>query len=197
MTDKPEYLYTALLDVLAYRDLLKNDRDSGRLDFKDGLSESLRVFDDVNEAVFRVQAISDTVIVTCATHNEFPGFLEILRRAFLAFLDQKLFIRGGIAYSQHFQSSRLTYSHAVARAYEIEQTLAVYPRIVIDSNIIPEAASWERAYAAAKSVYIRDEKRLAKSEGAFAKHVWFENYLLTSPHAPPEAERYIPKIGAL
>jgi hypothetical protein len=45
-------------------------------------------------------------------------------------------VRGGIAYSQHFQSNHLTYSHAVWRAYELESSVAVYPRIVLDKNVV-------------------------------------------------------------
>jgi hypothetical protein len=130
------YLYAALLDVLAYRDLLHLDRESGRLDFQGKLSAALRIFESVNEAVFQVQAISDTIIVTCRDHGHFPEFLNLLRSVFVAFLQQGLLVRGGIAYSQHFQSNHLTYSHAVWRAYELESSVAVYPRIVLDKNVV-------------------------------------------------------------
>jgi hypothetical protein len=44
--------------------------------------------------VFQVQAISDTVIVTCPQHDYFVEFLELLRNVFIAFMEQLLFSGG-------------------------------------------------------------------------------------------------------
>lgn len=218
---EPTYLYAALLDVLAYRHLLKRDRESGRLDFQNDLAAALRVFESINEAVFRVQAISDTIIMTCVDHENFPAFLDLLRSVFVAFLRQGLFVRGGIAYSRHFQNRHLTYSHAVARAYELESQLAVYPRIVLDSNIVEmyEAGSglppirsllciengvffldvlrddnWTEAYECAKRIYAASADVLRSDEQAFSKYVRFERYLLTSSHAPSGATGFVTAI---
>jgi hypothetical protein len=217
---KPVYVYVALLDVLAYRQHLEADRKSGRLDFAQKLLHALRVFDDVNNAVFRVQAISDTIIITCPGHEHFPKFLQLLREVFLAFLGQGLFVRGGVAYSQHFQNNNMTYSHAVAKAYELESTLAEYPRIVIDGNIIgmyeggdglPNIKScglisaengvhfvevltkdnWSLVYESAKVIYASSVDVLRVNERAFGKHVRFERYVLSSPYAPTSAARFI------
>jgi hypothetical protein len=215
----PVYLYVALLDVLAYRWHLERDRSLGTLDFQARLSSALKVFDGVNDAVFRVQAISDTIIITCLGHQHFPQFMSLLRDVFLAFLEQQLFVRGAVAYSRHFQSSHLTYSHALARAYEIESSLAVYPRIVIDENIVrmyevgsglPPIRStgllceendifflnvltkdnWSEVHASAKAIYEASAAALHSSEAVFTKYLRFERYLLASPHAPPGACRF-------
>lgn len=118
-----------------------------------------------------------------------------------------LLIRGGVAYSRHFQSSHVTYSHAIARAYELEQNYAIYPRIVIDSNIIEmfkvgtelpdiltsgllcreqgvyflqilSKENWEEIYKLASDIYERDKHQL--NESAFNKHLRFQIYLLDS-----------------
>ena len=132
----PSYAYSALIDVLSYRYRLKQDIDSGVFTFKEDLERALSIFDSVNSAIFSVQAISDTIILTCNTHENFPEFLSILKEIFLAFLERGLYVRGGVAYSKHFHSGRLTYSHAVAKAYDIENMISIYPRIVVDDNII-------------------------------------------------------------
>jgi len=217
----PTYIYTALIDVLSYRYRLEQDRKSGTFSFKEDLEKALAVFDGVNSAVFGVQAISDTIILTCNTHDQFPEFLQILRDVFLAFLGRNLFIRGGVAYSKHFQSGKLTYSHAVARAYELENNVSIYPRIVIDDNIIqmynqtgktlPQITSsgfllrqnqvtfldilteekWVEIYELAKALYQKDKTEL--TESAFSKHLWFENYLLSSCYAKNDI-KYIESI---
>lgn len=104
--------------------------------FKNRLQKAFACFTDVNSAIYQHEAISDTIIITCNKQEDFPNFLEVLKKVTLSFLRQDLFIRGGVAYSQHFKSSNITYSHAVAIAHDLEHNKAKFPRIVIDHNII-------------------------------------------------------------
>lgn len=222
----PSYIYVALLDVLGYRQLLTSDLKTARLDFQEKLSGALRVLDSVNEAIFGVQAISDTIILTCKDHEHFHEFLGLLRDVFIAFLKRNLFVRGGVSYSRHFQNGRLTYSHAVARSHELESSVALYPRIVIDETIIgmydvgdglPSLRSsgllccengvffldiltpsnWEEVYSYAKTYHDAEAQFLKSNESAFGKHLRFERYLLTSPHARRDAAPFVSRIAAL
>jgi hypothetical protein len=217
------YIYTALIDVLSYRQKLDQDINSGGFAFKTDLESALSVFDSVNSAVFGVQAISDTIILTCATHENFEEFLGILKSVSIAFLERGLYIRGGVAYSRHFQSGRLTYSHAVAKAYEIENKNAIYPRILLDKNIIDmykrggnlptifgknllaeqngvsfinilDQTNWPNIFEFAAKMYEKDKSRLLSNESAIAKHNWFENYLFSSPFRDHTRIRYIQPI---
>ena len=226
MIMQPTHLYTALIDVLAYRQHLKLDQDSGNLNFQNKLSSALSTLDTVNSAIFGIQAISDTIILTCADHRNFLEFLSILQKVFISFLSEGLFIRGGVAYSRHFQNSRLTYSHAVARAYELESQQASYPRIVLDQNIIDmhnvgvglpciqssgllclengifflnilTTDNWNEIYSFGKKIYIDNIDSIKLNENNFLKHVRFQRYLLTSPHAPSDAQEYIETIDTL
>lgn len=223
---KTSYVYTALIDVLSYRFRLEQDILSGGFSFKSDLEGALSVFDSVNSAIFGVQAISDTIIMTCSTHENFEEFLRILKAVYIAFLERGLYVRGGVAYSRHFQSGRLTYSHAVARAYEIESKVAIYPRIVIDKNIVemyrgsadlPEIFgknllarhngscfinvldqdNWCHIYESASVTYEKDRLSLIDNEAAFAKHQWFENYLFSSPYADLGKPKYIEGISVI
>ena len=216
------YSYVALLDVLAYREYLARDTDSGRLEFRDAMSRALSVFRNVNENDFGHTAISDTIIVTCSKQDQVVAFLRLLKRVQISFLRQGLFLRGATVYARHFQSGNLTYSPALTRAYKLEQETAIYPRIMIDQNILEmfyssnqqeklitsgliakwngvfflnvlDSHSWKVVYDAAKSLFRRDSNELAGKESAFAKHVWFENYLFVSMHVKRGAKRYIPR----
>ena len=149
----------------------------------------------------------------------------MLKKVVLAFLQEGLFIRGGLAYSQHFKSSHVTYSHAVARAYELESTIAVYPRVIIDNSILQtfretpgqaalvasqlvcccnnvhflnvvDAANWKQVQAAPE-IRMRDEQVLRGRENEFLKHAWFERYLFSSAFSSPDCPRYIPVIELL
>lgn len=215
-----EHLYTALIDVLSYRYRLERDVQTGNEDFRQDLEQALSVFDGINTSVFGVQAISDTIILTCNSHERFDEFFEIIKKVFFSFMEKTLFIRGGVAYSKHFESGRITYSHAVAKAYELESKASIYPRIVVDENIIRmhqsseklagflgkksvlaqngiyfldilESKTWNDAYEYAKLIYERDRETISKNENAFLKHAWFENYLFSSCYADSDKHRYI------
>lgn len=221
-----EYIYTALIDVMGYKKRLEADMNQGSSSMKDDLEQALSIFDSVNNAVFGVQAISDTIIVTCNKHENFEEFVYIIKSIFLSFLKRKIFIRGGLAYSKHFQSGRLTYSHAITRAYEIESKSSIYPRIVLDKNVVDmyrsgsglpdifgkgllshrngttfvnvlSSDTWDEAYKAARYLYQRDREEFKGNEEVFAKHAWFEDYLFSAPEANPTAERYVDNIEPL
>lgn len=130
------YTFVSLLDVLGYKNKINADRQNGQEDFKKRLESALSVLAGINETEISYQAISDTIIVTAHPSTPFSHFLNALALVHRSFLKNGLFIRGGIAFAPHFKSGPLTYSHALPVAYEIEQKQAIYPRIVIDKNII-------------------------------------------------------------
>jgi hypothetical protein len=128
-----------------------------------------------------------------------------------------------VAYSKHIQSGRITYSHAIARAYEIESKLSIYPRIVIDENIIRmyETGStlpiifgkghflrqngvvflnvikddnWNEYYSLASDLFLKQQNMLEKNESGFLKHLWFEKYLFESAFADFAKPKYIESI---
>ncbi|MCZ8292403.1 MAG: hypothetical protein O9312_02715 [Hylemonella sp.] len=126
----------ALLDVLAYRNHLKADRSSGTETFKTKLESALSVLTSINETELSYQAISDTIIVAANPSTALTDFISTIAEVQRSFLQSGLLIRGGIAFEQHFKSGNLTYSHALAVAYELEQRQAIYPRVVIDKGVI-------------------------------------------------------------
>lgn len=226
MPDALPYVYVALLDVLGYRDRLEHDRQTATLAFKDDLSKAMTSLADVNEAEIAFHAISDTVILTSASREKIIDFLQAVKKVQLAFLNVKLFIRGGISYEKHFKSNQITYSHALARAYELEHTQATHPRVVIDHNIVEmfrqaaelqplidsklvclangtyflnilDAENWATVYDAAQDLYAETKATLVRKEPELAKHLWFQNYLLSSPYAAAGSAQYIDPIALL
>jgi hypothetical protein len=226
LSEQLTYVYTAILDVLGYRSRLQDDRKNGTLSFKYELQRALQVLARINQADYDYQAISDTIIITCNKREEFIGFLQTVKSVILSFLKESLFVRGGITYSQHFKSSNITYSHAIALAHEIESNLAIFPRVVIDNNIIDmfytsgeqsqlidsglicvqngiffldilDKDNWCEVYGFSSDLFKREEELLHKRENDFLKHVWFENYIFSSQFADKESRRYIPLMQQL
>lgn len=163
------YTFVALLDVLGYRSKIEADRQRASEDFKTKLEAALQVLSGLNETEISYQAISDTIIIASHPNAPFAHLLKTLKRVHLAFLQQGLFLRGGVAFAPHFKSGPITYSHALPVAYQLEQKQAVYPRIVIDSNIIQMFAEGEKLSAEASDV--RDEKLICVENGVYFVNV--------------------------
>jgi hypothetical protein len=159
------YTFVSLLDVLGYKNKINEDRLNAKEDFKLKLEASLSVLGGINETEISYQAISDTIIVTAHRSTPFAEFLTTLGRVHRSFLENGLFIRGGISFAQHFKSGPLTYSHALPVAYEIEQKQAIYPRIVIDSNVIAMISSGGKLEAESKT--ISDNKLICQENGVY------------------------------
>ncbi|QBQ97272.1 hypothetical protein [Paraburkholderia pallida] len=138
------YTLVALLDVLAYRNHLKADRSSGSEAFKVKLESALSVLSSINETEIAYQAISDTIIIAANPSTSISDFIGTIAEVQRAFLESGLLIRGGVAFEQHFKSGNLTYSHALAVAYELEQKQAIYPRVVVDKGVIEMLRSGSR-----------------------------------------------------
>ncbi|MCW3467810.1 hypothetical protein [Chitinophaga nivalis] len=51
-------------------------------------------------------------------------------------LDNKLFIRGGISFGKDYSDDITIFSVGLVKAYELEISLAVYPRILVDEELI-------------------------------------------------------------
>lgn len=210
------YAYAALLDVLGYRERLKRDRDNGHMSFQDALRRALSSLGEVNEARFQYRAISDTILIYCADQQGFPELAKLLQGLQRAFMAEGLLLRGGVAYGQHFHSGSITYSHALALAYELESKVAIYPRIVVDQNVIqvqrqiqvnvPEGllaqhngvyfidivggGGWAEVYRMAKDIFDAEQDSIKSQESAFMKHAWLQSFILDHPRAESK-DRYI------
>lgn len=159
------YTFVSLLDVLGYKNKINDDRQNGKEDFKNKLESALSVLIGINETEISYQAISDTIIVSTHPSASFSEFLRTLARVHRSFLRNGLFIRGGISFAPHFKSGSLTYSHALPIAYEIEQKQAIYPRIVIDKNIIAMMKPGEKLES--DMAEIKNERLICTENGIF------------------------------
>jgi len=57
--------------------------------------------------------------------------------------------------------------------------------------------NWNEVYSFASEHYRNEEKMLLRKEQEFLKHVWFENYIFSSPFVNKESSRYIPLMQQL
>lgn len=166
------YSLVALLDVLAYREHLKIDRSLGNETFKEKLESALSVLHSINETELGYQAISDTIIIAANPSTAISDFVSTIASVQRSFLQSGLLIRGGIAFEQHFKSGHLTYSHALAVAYELEQKQAIYPRVVIDKSVIEMLRTGSR-FSSSDIQRLQDESIVCVQNG-----VYFVNFAI-------------------
>lgn len=128
------YSYFAFLDVMGYRYHLSKDTTAGTENFREKLISSYRAFETIEINTLHHKSISDSIFMSSS--NNPVDFLLATKKIFLSFLDNGLFVRGGIAYNKHFETNHITYSHALTDAYAIESTQAIFPRILIHKSVI-------------------------------------------------------------
>lgn len=214
------YQYFAFLDVLGYKELLMQDILSNKLDFKDKLVASFQALETLNIAEFRYKSISDSIMLSCDQSKNFLEFLSVIKKLYFEFLKNGLFLRGGISFDKHFENSTILYSMALTKAYELESSKAIYPRIIIDENIlgvlenkgeldalkssnlvikdgninqlqILDNTNWEQCFKFAESIYFSSKDAVDKNTSIRQKQVWFQNYLFHFYPSNSNCEKYI------
>ncbi|OCC15996.1 hypothetical protein DBT_0458 [Dissulfuribacter thermophilus] len=217
MSGSPTYAYVALIDVLGYKKYLERDYQVGYLTFQHRLRNALNILTDINEAIYQYQAISDTIIIICSDRNKFIDFIKLQQKLFISFLNENLLIRGGISYSHHFHSGNLTYSHAISLSHKLESSVAIYPRIVVDHNVIElqkelntkiekglllihngiyfidfiSQMGWKNAYNKLKQIYDEEKEIIYRDETIFMKHYWLYHLLNNHELRQDDIEPYI------
>jgi hypothetical protein len=211
-----DYSYIAFLDILGYKNLLDHDIKNGTQIFKEKMIEAFRVLDNVNQAKFAHKVISDSIFISCSDREAAPELVAILRNVFVAFLEKGLLIRGGVSYGEHFQNQTITYSPALTKAYLLESTIAEFPRIMVDPNIVdmfPELKNtrevlktgdnwylniankenYDDVCRFAFSTYQSNINEINGSEKVRIKHRWLQDFLceISSVIGLDPKERYI------
>jgi hypothetical protein len=196
-----DYAYIAFLDILGYKNLLEHDIKNGTQIFKGKMIAAFRVLDTVNQAKFAHKVISDSIFISCSDRDAAPELMEILSNVFIAFLETGLLIRGGVSYGEHFQNQTITYSPALTKAYLLESTIAEFPRIMVDQNIvdmfpklknkntilrsgdnwylnIADRENYDRIWGFAMLTYEANIDQVNSNEKVRMKHRWLQDFLL-------------------
>lgn len=95
--------------------------------------------DDTVEQI-KIKIFSDNIVLYTKVNDDLRGcFIHLVYlAAFMQaiFLNEGLLVRGGIAKGDFYGDDIMIWGNALVTAYEIENNIAVYPRIVVQSGII-------------------------------------------------------------
>ena len=77
---------------------LQADNNSAKEDFKNSLMSALSpTLNSINQSIFNIRAISDTIIISCNSHDKIEEFIKILARIFYRFFKAKaIYPRWGV-----------------------------------------------------------------------------------------------------
>jgi hypothetical protein len=151
--DPPSYrkAIVTFIDILGFKEIVKT-RPAAEIheilsELADWSAGDARHIDDEGDVSIPVGlagaiAFSDNVVRVCPIDSDEGGhgalFHELLSlvhvQAKLA--ERGIFLRGGMTVDDVHMSSGMVFGPGLVRAYELESSMAVYPRIVIDPVVI-------------------------------------------------------------
>ena len=135
----------AFIDVLGSSEAIKNDADKSLQMMHDAYTEAVSLFQSLfedNERVTpRVKIFSDNIVVSVSRvgesgHGAFCAIAMISAIIQVQFLKHGLLTRGGIASGSYFVDDMMVWGTALVKAHSLENSIAVYPRIVVDPELI-------------------------------------------------------------
>ncbi|HFK5562822.1 hypothetical protein CMT91_13680 [Elizabethkingia anophelis] len=135
-----DYHFLAFLDILGYSNMVKSDLEgpSGEEKYFDKLfklhKETTKLeYEDLD---FNLIQFSDSIIISAPYKPEtFHGFTKLIAEYQFKLLLNDIPIRGGITFGKHFYKEDFLFSSALIDAYNIENRLARFPRIIVSDDL--------------------------------------------------------------
>jgi hypothetical protein len=135
--------YCAFIDILGFRGLIGNIRSDNQFI---ALREVLRKIHapvdlpTVNwHTDFRAQSISDAVAIsTLASDGGLIRLFRAIEDLALDLLNEGYFIRGALVRGRLYHDSSMVFGEALVRAFELENSVARYPRVMISREVMAD-----------------------------------------------------------
>ncbi|MBI2258791.1 MAG: hypothetical protein HYU67_07820 [Flavobacteriia bacterium] len=161
---KIEYRLVAFIDILGFKNLVLNNVESildilssfqseaSRIShFESHIMEQLNTnelteeqkngaLSDLKRQDMQISMFSDLFVISYSNYRNNLGYSIIelfdkIRDMQNELSSFNVFLRGGITYGKLYHKGKICFGEAMIKAYKIESTVAVYPRIIIDSEI--------------------------------------------------------------
>ena len=132
----------AFLDILGGKQLIEQNADESlKLVYK-SYTDAIKRYKTMADSKFilpKINIFSDNITVSFCIDDNLDNCFECIMSVILfcttltaQFWANGLLIRGGITLGHCFSDNLMVWGKALVRAYEIENNIAIYPRIVID-----------------------------------------------------------------
>ncbi|MBP3569681.1 MAG: hypothetical protein J6K04_11015 [Lachnospiraceae bacterium] len=140
-----EYI-VGFVDVLGSKEEIKKDAEKSFKMMNDTYMDAIMLFKKLfknGEVTPVVKIFSDNIVVAVSREKE-SGHGAFLAVAMLCaiiqvqFLKHGMLVRGGVSSGSFFASDLMVWGEGLIESYKLENSIAVYPRIIISPNLIGE-----------------------------------------------------------
>ena len=168
--DYPDKL-VAFLDILGFKALALQDKTEAlkSINFIDErINHILNIINKEHDKTFSTKLFSDCICLSCEYTIE-NLFYILYESAFIQlYLScEGIFLQGGLSKGNHFENERMIFSPGLIKAYELEQS-AIYPRIIIDPDLIAEMMEDNNFYYAIYAGFKKQDFLIESPDGHFA-----------------------------
>src|SRR5262249_24937443 len=128
------------IDILGFSEIVRNSISSAEqatelvriLEKISSRAEPLE-FDQSHGDDFRAQSFSDCIVVSeRATQAGLEHLLFVVSQLQLDLLANRILTRGGITKGKLYHTDKIVLGPALITAYHLENTIAAYPRVIVD-----------------------------------------------------------------
>jgi hypothetical protein len=168
-----EMRYCAFVDILGFTEVI-NELRRGGITYEE-LRATLDVVhrppladvDVFRRSGLKVQSISDAVCVSAA-HNAsgLNHMLNSLEALTISLLDKGRFVRGAVVKGKLYHDDKMVFGEAQIRAYNLENNIARFPRIMLARDVAISALELPRQFPNDVIDFVRQS-----TDGPFFLHV--------------------------
>ncbi len=141
---KTDDYIVAFIDVLGAKHMIKQDINGSLNVIHEVYEKSLELYKKVlaQRMQLDITIFSDNIVVAKRIYDKkkiasFFRAVQIMAAVIQGnFLFRGILTRGGIAYGKFFMDDIMIWGDALVKAYSLEESVAIYPRIVIDPELI-------------------------------------------------------------
>lgn len=134
-----EMYYVGFLDILGFKKIVCEKEENEVLNiFKqiEVIIEDLKKTFEVAPFFYRI--MSDSIVIAC--NEKIPSSLPIILwccgKTQELLLEKGILLRGGVSYGKFYYDDTIMYGKGLVSAYELENNISRYPRVVVDTKAI-------------------------------------------------------------
>jgi len=161
MTHQYEERYVAFIDILGFSSLVdRAETDSNLLERLASVLEEVQMHSALEESMdslgdndpqaffrnmFRMSTFSDNIVISTKINLIGLSLITMLSTIICnRLLHQGIFTRGAISSGKLIHTNSIALGAGLIKAYKLESTAAIYPRILLDENIVRDMDALEK-----------------------------------------------------
>ena len=149
---KAEDAVVAFIDILGSSEEMKRDPQNALNTVHNAYDDALEIYNTIfklHRDNVQVRIFSDNIVLSCPCKKiglEKAFHLILVLSALIQekLLHYSMLSRGGIARGDFFNDKVMIWGNALVKAYNLESTVAIYPRIIIHPDLISNVNYFEK-----------------------------------------------------